>query len=307
MHTTHTLDTVCSVHNVLSAATQHERRTRWVVGLTAAMMGVELIAGTLTQSLALLADGWHMATHAGALGLAAFAYWFARTRARTETFAFGTGKVSALAGYTNAIVLALIALLMMLEAVERLLQPVSVAFDEALPVAVLGLFVNLVSIKLLTPEEGHVHLAGSHDHNLHSAYMHVMADALTSLLAIVALLGGRYAGWVFLDPLMAMVGSVVILRWSMRLCRGSAAQLLDRLPSLQDSQAIRRTLEAFEDTRVVDLHVWELEPGRRACVVSLIASMPRRLDEYRTAILDTVPVEHLTVEIAGCPHHSTPC
>lgn len=307
MHTIHPPEAVCPVHDGAPVVTQHERRTRWVVGLTATTMVAELVAGTFTQSLALLADGWHMATHAGALGLAAFAYWFARTQARTETFAFGTGKVNALAGYTNAIVLALIALLMIVEAVERLYQPVPVAFDEALPVAALGLLINLVSIKLLAPEEGHDHLAGSHDHNLHSAYMHVMADALTSVLAILALLGGRYAGLVVLDPLMAIVGSMVILRWSMGLCRGSAAQLLDRVSSLQETQAIRRTLEALDDTRVMDLHVWELGPGRRACMVSLIGSRPRPLHEYRTAILATAPVDHLTVEIARCPYHRRPC
>ena len=291
----------------MPAVAQHERRTRWVVGLTAPTMGVELVGGTLTQSLALLADGWHMATHAGALGLTALTYWFARTRAQTQTFTFATGKVNTLAGYTNAIVLALVALLMMVEAVTRLLQPVQVAFDEALPVAALGLFVNLASIKLLGPGDGHTDHAGNHDHNLHSAYLHVMADALTSVLAIFALLGGRYAGWVFLDPLVAMVGGMVILRWSIGLCRGTAVQLLDAVPSVEETKTIRSTLEALDDTRVVDLHLWELGPGRRGCMVSVVAGVPRSLEDYRVAILTAVPIDHLTIEVAQCPHHSLPC
>src|SRR6266540_1927674 len=194
----------CSVHEVFPSVEQHERRTRWVVGITATMMVAELVVGTLTQSLALTADGWHMATHAGALGVSALAYWFARTRAQAKHFTFGTGKINALAGYTNAIVLALVALLMMIEAGKRLLDPVPVNFANALPVAVLGLLVNPVSVKLLDLDEHeveHGRAAGAHDHNLHSAYLHVLADTLTSVLAITALLGERYAELVFLDPL----------------------------------------------------------------------------------------------------------
>jgi len=296
----------CPVHEVFPSVEQHERRTRWVVGITATMMVAELIVGTLTRSLALTADGWHMATHAGALGVSALAYWFARTRAQAKHFTFGTGKVNALAGYTNAIVLALVALLMMIEAGKRLADPVPVNFAEALPVAALGLLVNLVSVKLLDVDEHeseHGQRRGSHDHNLRSAYFHVLADTLTSVLAIAALLGGRYAGLVFLDPLMAIVGSLVILHWSVGLCRGSAHQLLDVVSSEEITQAIRAQVESLDDARVVDLHLWELAPGRLGCIVSVLASEPRSAAEYREAILAAARVEHLTVEVGRCPHH----
>lgn len=295
----------CSVHEVVPSVNPHERRTRWVVALTSGMMVAELMVGTWTGSLALTADGWHMATHAGALGLSALAYWFARTRANAKSFTFGTGKVNALAGYTNAIVLALVALLMMIEAGKRLLHPVSVHFAEALPVAVLGLLVNLLSVKLLEPDEANEESphTGHHDHNLRSAYFHVLADALTSVLAIAALVGGQYAGLVFLDPIMAVIGSLVILRWSMGLCRGSALHLLDVVSSTEVTQTIRTWIESLDDARVVDLHLWDLGPGRLGCIVSVMASAPRSVAEYRKAILAAVRVEHLTVEVERCPHH----
>jgi cation diffusion facilitator family transporter len=295
----------CSVHEAVPSVNPHERRTRWVVALTAGMMVVELVVGTWTGSLALTADGWHMATHAGALGLSAWAYWFARSRAKAKSFTFGTGKVNALAGYTNAIVLALVALLMMIEAGKRLFQPVSIHFAEAIPVAVLGLLVNLVSVKLLDPDEAsdEAHPTGHHDHNLRSAYFHVLADTLTSGLAIAALVGGRYAGLVFLDPLMAVVGSLVILRWSIGLCRSSAHQLLDGVSSTEVAQAIRTQVESLDDARVIDLHLWELGPGRLGCIVSVMASTPRSVAEYRKTILAAARVEHLTVEVERCPHH----
>ncbi len=292
---------------VTTEATRVERRTRWVVGLTASMMIAELIVGTLTKSLALVADGWHMATHAGALGLAAVAYWYARTRAREASFTFGTGKVHALTGFTNAVVLLLVAVAMLTEGVTRLFKPEQVRFDEALPVAVLGFGVNIVSFFLLHPggahdhdhgPGGHAHAHGhEHDVNLRAAYMHVAADALTSLTAIGALLGGRYFGWVWLDPAMAILGSVIILKWGVGLVRQSTRQLLDVVPSPEVERSIREKLNALGDAEVRDLHVWELEPGRRGCIVSILTSDPRPLDDYRAAILTAAPIEHLTVEI----------
>ena len=262
----------------------HEVRTRWVVALTCMMMVGELVVGYLTRSLALTADGWHMGTHAGALGMASLAYWFARTRSRAAAFSFGTGKVHALAGYTSAIVLAMIALWMMYESASRLVHPVPVAFGEALPVAVLGLVVNLVSVRLLHVGDDHGdrgherdearsahhedgrrhddHDPHHGDQNLRAAYVHVMADAVTSLLAIFALVGGRYFGWRFLDPLMGIVGGAVISRWSLGLCRNAARQLLDMVPSAEIAARIRGHLEAMPGTQVVDLHVWQIS-GRR--------------------------------------------
>lgn len=293
---------------VETTTTRAEKRTRWVVGLTAVMMVAELIVGTMTKSLSLVADGWHMATHAGALGLAAIAYWYARTRANTGTFSFGTGKVYALTGFTNAVVLLLVALAMMTEGVSRLFHPEQVRFAEALPVAVVGFLVNIVSFVLLHPggdhghdhDHAHPHAQGpGHDHdvNLKAAYLHVAADALTSLTAIGALLGGRYLGWVWLDPAMAILGSVVILKWGVGLIRQSTRQLLDVTPGPEVEKTIRAKLEALGDAEIRDLHVWELEPGRRGCIVSILTSSPRPLGDYRTAILQAGPIDHLTVEI----------
>ncbi len=291
----------------------HEKRTRWVVLITAGMMVIELVIGTLTHSMALTADGWHMATHAGALGMSALAYWFARTRSRAEAFSFGTGKVYALAGYTSAVVLGVVALLMFVESARRLMQPESIHFSQALPVAVIGLIVNLVSAKRLDADEphhdAHDHAEDDHDshhhhqdHNLRAAYMHVLADAFTSVLAIAALVGGRYAGWTFLDPLMGIVGGVVILRWSVGLCRGAARQLLDMVPSSALAQSIRKRLEVG-DVKVADLHLWDLAPGRRGCIVSLVTEEPQDLSVYRSLLAGVDGLAHLTVEVQRCPGH----
>ncbi|MEO6601274.1 MAG: CDF family Co(II)/Ni(II) efflux transporter DmeF [Polyangiaceae bacterium] len=306
----------------------HETRTRWVVVLTCGMMVGELVVGYLTNSLALTADGWHMATHAGALGMASGAYWFARTRSRAAAFTFGTGKVHALAGYTSAIILAVVALWMMYESASRLLHPVPIAFGQALPVAVLGLLVNLASVKLLhvahddhghdddhddhdhhDEHEGHAHSHGhAHhepehagadhgDHNLRAAYVHVMADAFTSVLAILALIGGKYFGWYVLDPLMGIVGGVVIARWSLSLCRGAARQLLDMVPSAELVSRIRQRLEAMPGTHVVDLHVWEIGPKARACLASVVTSEPRSSLEYSDELREHEHLSHVTVEV----------
>ena len=295
-----------------------------MVVLTALMMVGELVVGYLSNSLALTADGWHMATHAGALGMAALAYWFARTRSRESTFSFGTGKVHALAGYTNAIVLAVVALWMMYEAASRLVHPLPIAFGEALPVAVVGLLVNLASMKLLHVEHAHDHHEhddnddhdhdddhdghddhdadhhdhhGHGDHNLRAAYVHVLADAFTSVLAILALVGGRYLGWRFLDPLMGIVGGVVISRWSYSLCRGAARQLLDVVPSAELATRIRSHLEAVPGTEVVDLHVWEIGPKARACLASVVVAEARTPLEYAERLRRAESLAHVTVEV----------
>jgi cation diffusion facilitator family transporter len=305
---------------------KHESKTRWVVVLTFATMILELVVGYRTHSLALTADGWHMATHAGALGMAAFAYWFARTRATQATFSFGTGKVHALAGYTSAVALAIVALIMMYESVTRLVTPVTIDFGEALKIAIFGLIVNLASLKLLHPGGDHDHDHGhSHDHdhdhdhedhdhahvadgkkdphahgdhNIRAAYMHVFADAFTSILAIGALVCGRYYGWTMLDPLMGAVGGIVILRWSVQLCREAAGQLLDMNPSEELARSIRAQLESLGDTRVVDFHLWEVGPRRRNCIVSLVTTASRSAEEYGKMISSmAADVRHVTVEV----------
>ncbi|MFI5307865.1 MAG: CDF family Co(II)/Ni(II) efflux transporter DmeF, partial [Polyangiales bacterium] len=240
-----------------------ERRTRWVIGLTLSMMIVEIAAGTAFGSMALLADGWHMATHAAALGIAAFAYAYARKRANDPRYSFGTGKVSALAGFGSAVSLGVVALLVLAESVGRLATPVTIRFDEAIGVAVVGLLVNLASALLLRDHEHeHEHASGQHhDHNLRGAYLHVLADAVTSLLAIAALGAGKYLGLHWMDAVTGILGSIVIARWSLGLLRDTSAVLLDAEVPETRRQQIRAAVEADLDNRVSDLHLWRV--GRR--------------------------------------------
>lgn len=279
-----------------------ERRTRWVVYLTFAMMVVELVFGYWTRSLALTADGWHMATHVGALGISALAYWYARTRAGQTQFAFGTGKVYALAGYTSAGLMLVVAVEMGFQAVNRFLTPETVRFAEAFPVAVIGLLVNLASAKLLDGGQAHSHAHEhgadhDHDHNLRAAYLHVVADALTSVLAIAALLAGRYLAWAWVDPVVALVGAAVILKWGVGLVGQCARQLIDLDPSTKLREKVQAALEALGDTKVEDLHLWRVGPRQVVCVVSVSSSSPHTLAQYKEAALAAAEIDHLTVEI----------
>ena len=312
MHS-HTLDGWRHEHVFLGAAhDRNERRTWLVVGLTAAMMVVEIAGGSIFGSMALLADGWHMSTHAGALAIAAFAYRFARSHARDPRFAFGTGKLGDLAGFTSAIVLALIALAIGYESAVRVFQPVVVHYDEAIAIAVVGLGVNLVSAWLLGGEHHHDHAHDEHDHddhdhghhhhhdhNLRSAYWHVLADALTSVLAIAGLLAARFYGWTWLDPVIGIVGAVVIARWSWGLIRDSGAVLLDAAPNRALDAAIRQKLETGHD-RIADLHVWRLGPGHNAAIVSLVADEPEPVEHYKERLDDIAGLSHVTVEVHRC-------
>jgi cation diffusion facilitator family transporter len=261
--------------------------------LTAVMMGFEIAVGYATQSMALLADGWHMATHVGALGLASAAYWVARRYADHRVFAFGTGKVRALAGYTSAVALALVAIAMVVESVQRLLRPQVIDFVSSLPVAVLGLLVNLASVYLL---HAHDDDDDEHDHNHRAAFLHVVADAFTSVLAIAALLAGRFLGWGWLDAVSGIVGGLVILKWGAGLSRTAGFELLDASPSSAVEDEIRGALEAFDDVRVRDLHVWSLGAGATSCVVTLVTAAPRDTRSYREA-LARFELAHLTIEV----------
>ncbi len=292
-----------------------ERRTRWVVAITAVMMVGELFVGWWTGSVALKADGWHMGTHVAALGLSMVAYWYARTRAGHDAFSFGTGKIYALAGYTSGVLLTLVAIWMAKEGIENLVEHPRVDYLDALPVAALGLVVNVISAYLLSRGQqaghdhhghGHAHhghdkpKAGTLDFNLRAAYIHIVADALTSLLAIGALTLGWWQGAWFLDPLMGLVGGAVITWWAVGLCRQASRQLLDVVSSPRHEQIVRQRLEAIDDVRVADLHVWELGPGRRSCIVSVVTAHPREVSYYRDAVLAALPVAHLTIEIHEC-------
>ena len=276
----------------------NERRTWLVIALTATMMVLEIAAGFIFGSMALLADGWHMASHASALGITAIAYYFARRYASDKRFSFGTGKISELAGYSSALLLALIALLMAYESITRLFSPVEIRFDEAIAVAVLGLIVNLVSAVILKEKhEGHDHDHHHEDHNLKAAYLHVLADALTSVLAIVALTTGRFLGWVWMDPLMGIVGAIVIARWSYGLTRDTGSILLDMDVNTPLSENIRNLLEADGENQVQDLHLWRLGPGHFAAIISLSTRNPRSPEYYKNQLAELKGLRHITVEV----------
>jgi cation diffusion facilitator family transporter len=289
----------------------NERRTWLVVALTSAMMVGEIVAGSVYNSMALLADGWHMATHAGALAISAVAYRYARRHARDPRFTFGTGKVGDLAGYTSAVVLGVVALLIGLEAVERLRSPLPIAFDEAIAVAALGLLVNVGSAAILARgvighAHGHAHGHGhGHerhaDHNLRSAYLHVLADALTSVLALAALALGRFMGVRWLDPAMGLVGAAVIARWSVLLALDTGRVLLDVAPEGEVAAAIRGAVEARGGERVSDLHLWRVGPGHVAAIVSVVSEGGSSAEEVRAAIARVPGVAHLTVEVRRGP------
>ena len=290
-----------------SSHDENARRTLWVVLLTAAMMVGEIVAGYLTGSMALLADGFHMATHAGALGVAAAAYAFARRHAGNRRFSFGTGKVGDLAGFASALVLGLVALGIGAESVMRLFQPIHVTFGTAAWIALVGLGVNLASAALLggghshghSRDHGHDHHhhgGHGHDNNLRSAYVHVLADALTSVLAIAALLAGRFLGWVWMDPVMGMVGALVIARWSWSLMRDTAAVLLDETDD-HVADEVRELVEAPGDARIADLHVWRIGPEAHAGIVSVVAAPQVSADTVRERLRPVHELAHLTVEL----------
>ena len=282
---------------------ENARRTLWVVGLTALMMIGEIAAGYITGSMALLADGFHMATHAGALGVAAAAYAYARKHAANRRFSFGTGKVGDLAGFASALVLGFVALGIAGESIWRLFQPIHVAFAEATWIAALGLIVNVASVFLLSDghhhhhdhlhDHDHHHRHGEQDNNLKSAYMHVLADALTSVLAIAALLAGRFLGWTWLDPVMGIVGGIVIGRWAWSLMRETAAILLDATDR-HVAEEVQERVEAPGDARLVDLHVWRIGPDAHAAIVSVNGKADHAM--IRDRLKPVHELAHLTIE-----------
>lgn len=283
-----------------------ERRTLYVVLLTAVMMVVEIGAGYLYGSMALLADGWHMGTHVAALGISLFAYGYARRHSANPLFSFGTGKVTSLGGFASAVTLALVAVLMGAESMHRLLEPENIGFNQAILVAVIGLVVNLASAWLLHHEEPHHHDHGEHhhhhhhDHNLRAAYLHVIADALTSVLAIVALLCGKAFGWIWMDALMGIVGAVIITKWSIGLLKETGNVLLDGIPNEETAAELRRLIEADADNRIADLHLWQVGPSRYAAIISLVTHQPRDPSHYKQLVAKVDKLAHLTVEVLQC-------
>ena len=279
-----------------------ERRTLIVIALTGVTMVGEILAGLAFGSMALLADGLHMASHTVALGITAYAYAYARRHALDERFCFGTGKVNALGGFSGAVLLAVFAVYMAYESVARFLQPVVIDFDWAILVAVLGLAVNVVSAFVLG-SRGHAggHDRHHHDHNLRSAYLHVLADAVTSLAAIVALLAGKFLRQEWMDPAMGVAGSLLVARWSWGLLRQASHVLLDHQAPEALRRAVREALET-EGDRVCDLHVWSVGPGIHAAAAALVCEEPQDPDVYRGRLPADLGLVHVTLEVRTCPH-----
>jgi cation diffusion facilitator family transporter len=316
MHS-HSLDRWTHEHVFLGAQhARNERRTWLVVGLTVAMMVVEIAGGSIFGSMALLADGWHMATHALAIGIAASAYLFARRHAHDPRFAFGTGKLGELAAFASAIVLAMIALAIGYESFIRLAHPVPIAYGEAMAIAAVGLMVNLACAWLLREDHGHHHHHHHHedgdhahhhhgaDHNLRGAYLHVLADAATSVLAIGSLALAWSFNWLWIDPVVGVVGACVIASWSYGLIRDAGAVLLDVVPDQGTASDIRRRLEIDGD-RVSDLHLWQVGPGHRAAVVSIVTDRPQPPSAYKSRLSGVHGLSHVSVEVQPCEQHGT--
>lgn len=301
MHS-HSLDQWTHEHVFLGEQhSRNERRTWFVVAITAAMMVGEIAAGSIFGSMALLADGWHMATHAAALGIAALAYVFARQHARNAQFTFGTGKFGDLAAFSSAIILAMIAIQIAYESATRILHPVRIAYREAIFVAAVGLGVNLLSAWLLRYDHDH-HGHDQHHHddnNLRAAYIHVMADAATSVLAIAALIVAMYSGWTLADPIVGIIGSLVIASWAYGLIRSSGAVLLDASGDKKLESVIRDLLETKGD-KVTDLHLWQVGPGHRAAVISVVSDNPLPPATYKRRLGALRGLSHITVEVEAC-------
>jgi cation diffusion facilitator family transporter len=287
----------------------HERaeaRTWLVVYMTAAFMAVEIVAGIVFGSMALLADGVHMATHVGALGLAAWAYWMARRHAKNRRFSFGSGKFGDLAGFSSALFLGLVSIAVAVESATRLYTPVPIQYNEAIVVAALGLLVNIVSAFALKDgdehgHDGHAHDEAGHDNNLRAAYVHVLADAATSVLALAALVSGSIFGLAVLDPVVGLLGAVVIGRWSVQLMRQTALVLLDVEDDPGLAEEIRHTLEDDLGAQIADMHLWRLGPGHRGLIVSLVSPVPCSADGIKNELRQRHSgLSHVTIEIAVC-------
>jgi len=289
-------------HVYLGAGHGHaEQRTAIAATLTAVFMAVEIAAGWMFGSMALVADGVHMATHVGALGLAAGAYFLARRHAQDTRFTFGSGKFGDLAAFASAVALGMLALGVLIESIRRLMAPVPVHFAEALPIAAIGLAVNVASALILQAPNGHAHDGHHHDHNLRAAYVHVLADAGTSVLAILALGSGWLFGVVMLDPVVGIAGAAVIASWAYGLIRDSALVLLDAEDDPDLASGIRKMIESEMNARVVDLHLWRLGPGHRGLIVSLLSPDQITAERIRAALRARyASLSHVTVEVSIC-------
>lgn len=325
-------------HNFNLDKKENENRTKIVVVITFVTMVAEIIFGWLTNSMALFADGWHMGTHAFALGISVLAYVLARKYAKDLRFSFGTWKIEILGAYSSAIVLGMVGILMVGSSIERLFNPLPIQFDEALLVTFLGLVVNVTCAVILNSGGGHTHGYGDHAHehghahdehdhhyeihehshhghdhdhpadhkdadlNLRSAYLHVFADAMTSVLAIVALAGAKYFGFNWLDPFMGIVGATLIFRWSISLLKDTSVILLDRQTNSTLVSKIKESIESDQDTKVSDLHLWKVEQTRYACIIALVTGTDARLDDFKKRLGGFPELVHVTIEVNPCQY-----
>jgi cation diffusion facilitator family transporter len=289
----HILENWQHSHNFLVEPGKAERNTKIVMILTVVTMVIEIIAGWLSGSMALLADGWHMATHVAAFGITLFAYQYARKNVNNPQYTFGTGKVGVLGGFTSAVILAMVALIMVIESLMRLFRPDLIHFNEAIAVAIIGLGVNLISALVL--EDDH-----DHDHNIQAAYIHVLADALTSILAITALCGGKFFGWIWLDAVMGIVGAMVIAKWAYNLLQDTSAVLLDGAVDKEIRSSVLTVIESDADNRVADLHLWHLSQNHLAAMISLVTHYPQEPEYYRHLLQKIPSIAHVIVEVNPC-------
>ncbi len=303
----HTLENWQHSHDFSVKNEKGERRTQYVLVLVAITMVAEIIAGSVFGSMALLADGWHMGTHVAAFLITIYAYRYSRKHARSPAYSFGTGKVGVLGGFASAVALAVVALVMLIESLHRIIDPQIIQFNAAISVAVIGLLVNIVSVFLLKDNHAHTHHGDGHhhDHNLKAAYLHVLADALTSLLAIVALLSGKYFGWNWLDPVMGIVGAVIITRWSYGLLKQTSPILLDGSIDDKYKIAIHEAIEKDSDNRISDLHIWKVSENHYAAIISLVTHFPKPVEHYKKLLDDFHKLSHLTIEVHECK--TEPC
>lgn len=315
MHT-HTLSLLKHEHDFSAINRKGERRTKQVLVLTFLTMALEITAGILFGSMALLADGWHMGTHVAAFMITIIAYRYSRIHAHDQTFAFSSGKVGVLGGYTSSVVLGVVALIMLIESGQRIVNPHLIHFDEAIAVAGFGLFINLICALLLRDhhhhhhhhhdDHDHDHAHHHHDHNLKAAYLHVLADALTSVLAIVALVLGKYYGWNWLDPVMGIVGALIITQWSYSLVKETSPLLLDESIALKYKLAIKEKIESDADNRISDLHIWRVSPGHFAIIISLVSHNPKAPEYYKDLLKEfrglggMNKLSHITIEVNKC-------
>ena len=294
----HLLDKWKHSHDFVVIHEKGEKRTKQVLVLTALTMVGEIIAGSAFGSMALLADGWHMGTHSVAFAITIFAYHYSKKHAQDNQFTFGTGKVSVLGGFASAVALAAVAIFMAIESIERFITPSVIQFNEAIAVAFLGLAVNIICAFLLSGhhDTSHDH-AHHHDHNIRGAYLHVLADALTSILAIIALFFGKYFGWNWLDPCMGIVGALLITRWSYGLLKDTSSILLDKNIIVEKTREIVQTIESDTDNRVSDIHVWKIGPADYAAMISIVTHFPKDSAYYKSLLTEYKELSHITIEV----------